>query len=101
MNYGDVLKEHRIASGKTLMQVEKDTGISNANLSRWENNKILPNIDFCVRLADYYEITLDELVGRDYKERCKTIDNSKSESLSYKEEFFYEEGNKKLIHKKR
>lgn len=42
MNYGDVLKEHRIASGKTLMQVEKDTGISNANLSRWENNKILP-----------------------------------------------------------
>ncbi len=101
MNYGDVLKEHRIASGKTLMQVEKDTGISNANLSRWENNKILPNIDFCVRLADYYEVTLDELVGRDYKERCKNANNFDSESSSYKEEFLYEDGNKKLIHKKR
>lgn len=25
----------------------------------------MPNIDFCVRLADFYGITLDELVGRD------------------------------------
>lgn len=66
INYGQALKYQREINKKTLLQVEKDTGISNANLSRWENNKILPNIDFCVQLADYYGITLDELVGRDY-----------------------------------
>ena len=64
-NYGEILKEHRTARAKTLLEVEKETGISNENLSRWERGKNLPNIDFCIRLADYYEITLDELVGRD------------------------------------
>lgn len=64
-NYGEILRENRIAKGKTLLDVERDTGISNANLSRWECGKNLPNIDFCVKLADYYEITLDELIGRE------------------------------------
>lgn len=47
-NYGEELKYHRIKRNKTLLQVEQDTGISNSNLSRWENGKVLPNIDFCV-----------------------------------------------------
>lgn len=66
MNYGESLRYHRVSNGKSLLDVEKDTGISNANLSRWECGKVLPNIDFCVRLADYYCVSLDELVGRDY-----------------------------------
>lgn len=65
INYGEELKYNRVKRNKSLLQVENDTGISNANLSRWENGKVLPNIDFCVRLADYYGITLDELIGRD------------------------------------
>lgn len=65
INYGEELKYQRTKRNKTLQQVEKDTGISNANLSRWECGKVLPNIDFCVQLADYYGITLDELIGRE------------------------------------
>ena len=66
LNYGKALKECRIINGKSLLDVERDTGINNANISRWEQGKVLPNIDFCVKLADYYGISLDELVGRDY-----------------------------------
>lgn len=33
-------------------------------ISHWAANKVLPNIDFCVRLAEYYNIGLDELIGR-------------------------------------
>lgn len=64
-NYGEELKHQRLIRNKTLLQVEHDTGISNSNLSRWESGKVLPNIEFCVMLADYYGITLDELIGRD------------------------------------
>lgn len=64
-NYGEILKEHRLAQGVTLKDVENATGISNQNLSRWERGEVLPNIDFCVQLADFYGVTLDELVGRD------------------------------------
>ncbi len=66
MNYGKSLKEIRQLHKKTLLQVEKDTGITNSNLSRWENGKVIPNIDFCVKLADYYGISLDELIGRNF-----------------------------------
>lgn len=65
INYGESLKQNRLSRNKTLLELEKETGISNANLSRWETNKNLPNIDFCVKLANYYNISLDELVGRD------------------------------------
>jgi transcriptional regulator with XRE-family HTH domain len=64
-NFGEALKENRIIRGLTLKDIERDTGINNGNLSRWERGEVLPSIDFCVKLADYYGITLDELVGRD------------------------------------
>ena len=65
MSYGEELKFHRIKNKLSLKEVEEKTGISNQNLSRWERGEVLPNIDFCVKLADFYGITLDELVGRD------------------------------------
>lgn len=67
-NYGWALKQARLAKNKTLLDVEKATGINNANLSRWENDKSVPSIAFCERLADYYDITVDELIGRDTNE---------------------------------
>lgn len=62
-NYGEILKEHRLVRGMTLKEIEKATGINNGNLSRWERGEVLPNIDFCVRLANFYGITVDELLG--------------------------------------
>lgn len=66
-NCGTSLKEHRLSRGLTLVQLEKATGISNANLSRWETGKTIPSLDFCVKLADYYGITVDELIGREQR----------------------------------
>ena len=67
VNIGEALKEQRRMCNKTLMDVEAATGISHQNLSRWERGDVLPNIEFCIKLADYYGVTLDELVGRDLK----------------------------------
>lgn len=69
INFGEELKFQRTKRNKTLKEVEKDTGISNSNLSRWECGKVLPNINFCVILADYYGISLDELIGRDIENK--------------------------------
>ena len=67
MNYGAALKYAREEKGLSQLQLAEKTGISHQNISRWESGKILPNIDFCVKLADFYGITLDELVGRTIK----------------------------------
>ncbi|MBD5101043.1 MAG: helix-turn-helix transcriptional regulator [Clostridiales bacterium] len=65
LNYGEALRQQRQIGGYTQEQVSKATGIVQPNLSAWENNVNVPNVDACVILADFYGISLDELVGRD------------------------------------
>lgn len=63
--YGDEIKSHREHLGISQLELSKRIGISHQNINRWESGKTLPNIDFCVKLADFFGISLDELVGRD------------------------------------
>ena len=65
LNYGEALKYQRESNGLKITELAKALQISHQNISRWENGSVLPSIDFCVKLADFYGITLDELIGRD------------------------------------
>ena len=64
MDYGEALKYQRESAGLSQLELANKTGISHQNINRWEKGEVLPNIDFCVKLADFYGITLDELIGR-------------------------------------
>ena len=64
LNIGEALKLQRTSPGLTQSELAKATGLNQQMISWWEAGKGLPNIEFCVRLADYYGISLDELVGR-------------------------------------
>ena len=66
MNIGEMLKEHRKTNGLSQPTLAKETGILQQNISRWESGKHIPDILECIKLADFYGITLDELVGRDH-----------------------------------
>ncbi|MGN0812781.1 MAG: helix-turn-helix transcriptional regulator [Candidatus Coproplasma sp.] len=65
IDIGNTLREHRQASGITQSALAKATDIKQQNISRWESNTHIPDIIECIKLADFYGITLDELVGRD------------------------------------
>jgi len=65
MNIGEALKYQREVNGISQNALAKATGISQPKISYYESNKHLPLIDDCIKLADFYGITLDELVGRD------------------------------------
>lgn len=64
LNYGEALKYHREEAGISQLALSKMIGTSHQNVNRWERGEVLPNIDFCVKLADFYGITVDELIGR-------------------------------------
>ena len=66
-NYGDELKFHRIKANLSQRDLANLIHTSQQNISRWESNEVEPSISFCVMLADYYGITLDELIGREVK----------------------------------
>lgn len=64
INYGEALRTQREMAKLSTVELAKQIGTLHQNISRWENGKVLPNIDFCVKLADFYAITVDELIGR-------------------------------------
>ena len=61
------LKYHRELNHLSQSALAKATGIPQTTISAYEKGANLPNIQNCITLADFYEITLDELVGRDMK----------------------------------
>lgn len=63
---GKALKAQREIQGISQRELAKATGIKQANISRWESNIQSPAIDYCIQLADFYKVSLDELVGRDF-----------------------------------
>lgn len=65
LNYGEALKRQREIRNLSQTVLAQKSGLKQQMISHWEANKGLPNIDFCVRLAEYYDISLDELVGRE------------------------------------
>ena len=65
MNYGKIFRELRIENKLSQRDLAKATGISQQALSFWEQNKRTPNMDDCIILADFYNISPDDLVGRD------------------------------------
>ena len=62
---GNGLKEQRKVKNITQMELAKQTGIPQSTLSAWEQGTNIPNVADCIKLADFYGISLDELVGRE------------------------------------
>ena len=61
------LKHHRELRNLTQSALAKATGISQQKISYYENESHTPPIDICIKLADFYGISLYELVGRNFK----------------------------------
>lgn len=60
----------RDAKGVTDYEVAKRTGLTTATLSQWKHGVYVPKVDKLIKIADYFGITLDELVrGTDENQR--------------------------------
>ncbi len=57
------LRQVRKSKGLTLVKVAKDTGISIANLSRYESVDVEPRRETWIKLADYYDVPVAYLMG--------------------------------------
>ncbi len=54
----------RAAKGMTQEQLAEILCVSPAAVSKWERNLAIPNVEMLWMLADYFDCTIDELVGR-------------------------------------
>lgn len=66
-NFSIVLKELRTQSNLLQVELAEACNISVRTIIRYENNERLPDIETAIKLADYFNVTLDYLVGREIK----------------------------------
>lgn len=63
MKLGEVLKSARLASGRSLREVERGTGISNGYLSQLESDAVKqPSPHHLHKLADFYGVDYSRLM---------------------------------------
>lgn len=75
MIIGKNIKRLRQNKGVTQEQLGEVLGVSSQAVSKWENESALPDILILPKLADYFGISIDELMGY------------KLNALTYKEQF--------------
>lgn len=58
------LKDLRIQKKKTQLNIQIETGIDQALLSKYESGKRLPPTETLLILANYYNVSIDYILGR-------------------------------------
>ena len=58
------LKKLRIQKKKTQLNVQMETGVEQALLSKYESGKRIPPTETLMILADYYNVSMDYIMGR-------------------------------------
>lgn len=64
MQIGNKLKELRISEGLTQQELSVKLGISRVNYTRYETDKVRPDYETLIKLADFYNVSLDEIFDR-------------------------------------
>jgi len=56
----NLLQERNVSS----YRLTKDTGLPNGTISKWKNGVQYPSIESLVKLANYFGVSTDYLLGR-------------------------------------
>ncbi|MBR5187548.1 MAG: helix-turn-helix transcriptional regulator [Clostridia bacterium] len=57
------IKKLRIALGISQVELAKKLGVSKQCISNWENDNIQPSIEMLIKIAKYFAVPVDELLG--------------------------------------
>ena len=72
-DFGSVLKQLRKSHGLTQAELGGRVGLSKAVVSKYENGMGFPTFDVLIRIADYFGVTTDYMLG---VAKGKTVDVS-------------------------
>lgn len=61
--FSDNLKTLRIERNLTQVDLAKIVGVSQATIYFWESGTNEPTLSYLIKLANFFEITLDDLIG--------------------------------------
>lgn len=66
--FAENLKLYRKAEGISQSKLAEICKVSQCTIAKWENDYQQPDIDILIFLADFFKISVDELVGHENKD---------------------------------
>lgn len=66
MDIGSKIAYYRKSRNLTQEELASEFNISNQAVSKWETGQSYPDVELFPRIADFFEISLDELFGREF-----------------------------------
>ena len=61
----DRIRSLRKARGLNQVQLAEKLGVKKQSVSNWENDNIMPSVEMLLKMADYFQVSTDYLLGRD------------------------------------
>jgi transcriptional regulator with XRE-family HTH domain len=58
------IKKLRLARGLNQVEFAKILGVSKQCVSNWENDNVMPSIEMLIKIADFFNVTTDYILGR-------------------------------------
>lgn len=65
MQFSNRLKELRIKENLSQADFAKEIGIPQSIIAKYEKNQIKVTVERLIKIADFFDVTLDYLVGRE------------------------------------
>ncbi len=63
--FAERLRHLRRSKEMNQVQLARGLGVRKQSVSNWENDNIMPSVEMLERVADFFEVTTDYLLGRD------------------------------------
>ena len=63
-NFSKNIKEYRLSSSLTQGELADRLKTTQRKVSYWESGKIEPDLDTLIAIAEFFDVSIDELVGR-------------------------------------
>ncbi len=69
---GEQIKRLRMCNGLSQVEMAKLFGVTKQSVSNWENENIMPSIDMLIKIAKFFRVSTDYLLGISEKHALNT-----------------------------
>lgn len=81
------IRDIRKQNGVTMKELGKAVGVGESTISMYENGKRQPDNTMLMKIADYFSVSVDYLLGRDEQQKKPTVED---DGLSDRQRAFME-----------
>lgn len=63
-NLSENIRSMRLARGLNQVEFGKIMGVTKQCVSNWENDNVMPSLEMAAKMADFFSVSIDCLIGR-------------------------------------